>query len=349
MFPSNNGDNTIPDAYAADQCFFGGQTHSRNDLPSSFFHSFDHADRFLRYDHELLSAHFMQFPQHLATDAVMAPAAVEGVANIASSSKDKAAVASKKRSSKKERHSKIFTAQGLRDRRMRLSVDVAHRFFGLQDMLGFDKASKTVGWLLTKSKAAIMELSRGGDESNRGASSGSECEDVSVIDETSPVADLPEKSSVAIPKPIKILQSSQKSTSCPVARESRAIARAKARERTKEKMSRRLKESKQLPKDPNQFQPWSPLPSAGEESGSHCSDKKSSELGAEVSEPTNSGLSIFDYHPDMTNSEGMNTSNLVSFNNNDMMNFFPDNWEMENSRNIQQLIASSLTKMASGF
>ncbi|KVI02603.1 CYC/TB1, R domain-containing protein [Cynara cardunculus var. scolymus] len=64
----------------------------------------------------------------------------------------------RRRASKKDRHSKINTARGLRDRRMRLSIDVAKKFFKLQDMLGFDKASKTVEWLLMKSKSVIQEL-----------------------------------------------------------------------------------------------------------------------------------------------------------------------------------------------
>ncbi|XP_062209401.1 transcription factor TEOSINTE BRANCHED 1-like [Phragmites australis] len=59
---------------------------------------------------------------------------------------------------RKDRHSKICTAGGMRDRRMRLSLDVARKFFALQDMLGFDKASKTVQWLLNTSKAAIQEI-----------------------------------------------------------------------------------------------------------------------------------------------------------------------------------------------
>ncbi|KNA16555.1 hypothetical protein SOVF_087960 [Spinacia oleracea] len=63
----------------------------------------------------------------------------------------------RKRSSNKDRHSKIRTAQGLRDRRMRLSLEVARPFFKLQDMLGFDKASRTVEWLLLQSKSATEE------------------------------------------------------------------------------------------------------------------------------------------------------------------------------------------------
>ncbi|KAK3130031.1 hypothetical protein QOZ80_6BG0488030 [Eleusine coracana subsp. coracana] len=65
----------------------------------------------------------------------------------------------RKRPFRTDRHSKIRTAQGVRDRRMRLSLDVARDFFALQDRLGFDKASKTVDWLLTQSKPAIDRLS----------------------------------------------------------------------------------------------------------------------------------------------------------------------------------------------
>lgn len=41
---------------------------------------------------------------------------------------------------------------------MRLSLQVARKFFDLQDMLGYDKASKTIEWLFSKSKKAIKEL-----------------------------------------------------------------------------------------------------------------------------------------------------------------------------------------------
>lgn len=57
-----------------------------------------------------------------------------------------------------KRHSKIRTSQGLRDRRVRLSIGIARKFFDLQDMLGFEKPSKTLEWLLTKSDMAINEL-----------------------------------------------------------------------------------------------------------------------------------------------------------------------------------------------
>ncbi|CAK7344475.1 unnamed protein product [Dovyalis caffra] len=63
-----------------------------------------------------------------------------------------------KGSVKKDRHSKIYTSQGLRDRRVRLSIEIAHKFFDVQDMLRFEKTSKILDWLLTKSKKAIKEL-----------------------------------------------------------------------------------------------------------------------------------------------------------------------------------------------
>lgn len=72
--------------------------------------------------------------------------------------------AARRRSSKKDRHSKIDTARGPRDRRMRLSLEIARKFFDLQDLLGYDKASRTVDWLLRNSSSAINEL-RGSNSS----------------------------------------------------------------------------------------------------------------------------------------------------------------------------------------
>ncbi|XP_040382487.1 transcription factor TEOSINTE BRANCHED 1-like [Oryza brachyantha] len=81
----------------------------------------------------------------------------------AGSSPVSAAAAARRRPFRTDRHSKIRTAQGVRDRRMRLSVGVARDFFALQDKLGFDKASKTVEWLLTQSKQAIDRLNLSDD------------------------------------------------------------------------------------------------------------------------------------------------------------------------------------------
>ncbi|KAK6927978.1 Transcription factor TCP subgroup [Dillenia turbinata] len=64
------------------------------------------------------------------------------------------------RTSSKDSHRKICTAKGPRDRRVRLSIGVARKFFDLHDILGFDKASKTLDWLLSKSRKAIKELTK---------------------------------------------------------------------------------------------------------------------------------------------------------------------------------------------
>ncbi|XP_056695750.1 transcription factor TCP18-like [Spinacia oleracea] len=66
----------------------------------------------------------------------------------------------KKKTSNKDRHSKIKTAHGLRERRMRLSLQVARPFFNLQDILGFDKGSRTLEWLLMQSKSSIEEIAQ---------------------------------------------------------------------------------------------------------------------------------------------------------------------------------------------
>ncbi|KAL0914429.1 hypothetical protein M5K25_014775 [Dendrobium thyrsiflorum] len=58
----------------------------------------------------------------------------------------------------KDRHSKVLTSKGLRDRRVRLSVSTAIQFYDLQDRLGFDQPSKAIEWLIQAASAAIDEL-----------------------------------------------------------------------------------------------------------------------------------------------------------------------------------------------
>ncbi|XP_060205601.1 transcription factor CYCLOIDEA-like [Lycium barbarum] len=135
---------------------------------------------------------------------------------------------------KKDRHSKINTAHGPRDRRMRLSLEVARKFFNLQDLLRFDKASKTVEWLLTKSKSAINELIEKINKENFtstpiSASSASEsCEVISgVIDESAATNNDTHKQHKKKVKSIR-----RAALIHPVvAKESRKQARARARER----------------------------------------------------------------------------------------------------------------------
>lgn len=58
----------------------------------------------------------------------------------------------------KDRHSKVLTSKGLRDRRVRLSVHTAIQFYDLQDRLGYDQPSKAVEWLLKAAANSIDEL-----------------------------------------------------------------------------------------------------------------------------------------------------------------------------------------------
>ncbi|KAI3686618.1 hypothetical protein L1987_80298 [Smallanthus sonchifolius] len=145
----------------------------------------------------------------------------------------------RRRASTNDRHSKINTAQGPRDRRMRLSLDVGKKFFMLQDLLGFDKASKTVEWLLMKSKSNIQELIPHGKSGvSISESSTSKCELLSeYIDD-----DQNTKSSSSINQKGKKKTSRgvRKSSYLlrPLAKESRLMARKRARERTLEKSSK---------------------------------------------------------------------------------------------------------------
>ncbi|KAK1407424.1 hypothetical protein QVD17_39040 [Tagetes erecta] len=141
----------------------------------------------------------------------------------------------RRRGSNKDRHSKINTAQGPRDRRMRLSLDVSKKFFKLQDMLGFDKASKTVEWLLMKSKSNIQELVLDG----RSSFSGSICEVLSeYIDDNQ---NAKSSSSTSTRKANKKTSKEVRKSAYlqrPLAKETRELARKRARERTLEKSSK---------------------------------------------------------------------------------------------------------------
>ncbi|XP_062190957.1 transcription factor TB1-like [Phragmites australis] len=109
------------------------------------------------YSQETLEAVLRQPVTALRQDQAVGRKPREG-APVVDGGVGSAAAAPRKRPFRTDRHSKIHTAQGVRDRRMRLSVGVARDFFALQDRLGFDKASKTVNWLLTQSKPSIDRL-----------------------------------------------------------------------------------------------------------------------------------------------------------------------------------------------
>ncbi|EPS64513.1 hypothetical protein M569_10268, partial [Genlisea aurea] len=155
-------------------------------------------------------------------------------------------VVPRRRAGKKDRHSKICTAQGIRDRRMRLSLQVARKFFDLQDMLGYDKASKTIEWLFTKSKKAIKELTRNQPQANhdnicnsgdtKSESFVSECEVVSGIEESSNKETAMIIHSSNVSSSFNEEKNPENSGVKPSSRESREKARARARCRTREKM-----------------------------------------------------------------------------------------------------------------
>ncbi|CAL0314682.1 unnamed protein product [Lupinus luteus] len=141
----------------------------------------------------------------------------------------------KKPAAKKDRHSKILTSQGLRDRRVRLSINIARKFFDLQDMLGFDKASKTLEWLFNKSNKAMKDLARSNHHSSNGfansissfSSSDSECDEVvSMIKQDSTDATNPQR---------VVVDSKERKVKRAKMKESREKARARARERTSNK------------------------------------------------------------------------------------------------------------------
>lgn len=58
----------------------------------------------------------------------------------------------------KDRHSKVKTAKGIRDRRVRLSVSTALQFYDIQDRLGFQLPSQVFEWLMAHAKPAIAQL-----------------------------------------------------------------------------------------------------------------------------------------------------------------------------------------------
>nr|GEW54393.1 cycloidea-like protein [Tanacetum cinerariifolium] len=156
---------------------------------------------------------------------------------VISSSKSK----KKTDTSKKDGHSKINTARGPRDRRVRLSIEISRKFFCLQDLLGFDKASKTLDWLFGKSKNAIKELV---EETNQSSSSTvtdqSKLNFLEAIKGESDEDKEKKKSAIKYGdvKRKKLTSKSKAVIQENLARDqSRAMARARARERTREKMN----------------------------------------------------------------------------------------------------------------
>ncbi|KAF3437327.1 hypothetical protein FNV43_RR20080 [Rhamnella rubrinervis] len=269
----------------------------------------------------------------------------------------------RKRSCKRDRHSKINTARGPRDRRMRLSLEVARKFFGLQDMLGFDKASKTVEWLLIQAKSEIKKLARelnihrSSCSTNKSTSSTtSECEVVSGTDEVTINGDNQQscgRRKSASAKEKKQRPQSRKNAFRPLARESRDKARARARERTREKLQKL--EVVDEPKQENQlsrFSSWSPF-ETGEESGTQSQNLNPNSLEAlvpGVEEPISSHIAkehLGTAHEDMVEDDRsfviMSPSSIFnSLHNNGIsqehqfadFQFFGKSWDVYNNHNL---------------
>ncbi|KAJ8442528.1 hypothetical protein Cgig2_022411 [Carnegiea gigantea] len=144
----------------------------------------------------------------------------------------------KRAPTKKDRHTKISTAQGLRDRRVRLSINIARDFFSLQDMLGFDKASKTLGWLLSKSKGAIDEVVRAsGNKSAQASTTSSPVSQGEVVAQD--IHEEEDKKHVLGEKPSSKKNKEGKEEHTNGEDVAREIRRAKARERARERTSKK--------------------------------------------------------------------------------------------------------------
>ncbi|RRT58167.1 hypothetical protein B296_00016374 [Ensete ventricosum] len=151
----------------------------------------------------------------------------------------------RKRSWRKDRNSKILTAKGPRDRRIRLSNEVARKFFDLQDMLGFDQGSKTVQWLFNMSKHAIQELTAISVPQLGGLGIQSPPSFALGLEKSTLESDSQGKSTTKLVASTSVKNSRNErqvikpsgntGSNLMRARESRAKARARARERTTEK------------------------------------------------------------------------------------------------------------------
>ncbi|PSS04829.1 Transcription factor like [Actinidia chinensis var. chinensis] len=65
---------------------------------------------------------------------------------------------------RKDRHSKVCTARGPRDRRVRLSANTAIQFYDVQDRLGCDRPSEAIDWLMKEAKSAMDALDQSADQ-----------------------------------------------------------------------------------------------------------------------------------------------------------------------------------------
>lgn len=265
-----------------------------------------------------------------------------------SESRQKTIPIPRKRSGKKDRHSKICTAQGPRDRRMRLSLQIARKFFDLQDMLGFDKASKTIDWLFHKSKTAISEL--------KCCKFGAQCS--STSDQSEVVSTAMEAEFFS-----SVKEKKKNRKLCMVGKESRDKARARARERTIMKMkirgdleNSRLQCTDQTGnKDSSSRHLWEfKSLETGEESRRHCNREMnySVRMVTEAEEPA-VDIELPDEHVDSVELSGLIYDDhdhsqqqiAVSSGANSEDDFlgFPGNWDGNYNSKLQQSFSCTMT------
>ncbi|KAI3669899.1 hypothetical protein L6452_41365 [Arctium lappa] len=151
----------------------------------------------------------------------------------------------KRKTPRKDNHSKIHTAQGPRDRRVRLSIEVARKFFYLQDLLGFDKASKTLDWLFNKSRIEIDKLVKGKKHSSSSSTVTDQSDQVGFLETLMGGSDEEDKGQKKKSSAPKCAEGSKRKKTIRryksgFVNQSRAEARARARERTREKLRNRL-------------------------------------------------------------------------------------------------------------
>ncbi|XP_028550169.1 transcription factor CYCLOIDEA-like [Dendrobium catenatum] len=245
-------------------------------------------------------------------------------------------LSSRARPSRKDRHRKIDTAKGPRDRRMRLSLDVARKFFDLQDLLAFDKASKTVQWLLNESKAAIKEHVA----AVKRKASTFECEeDIFTVSHNKHSSPAPSKAS----KKAAAVRNMRSTTTVnpKVARECRDKARARARERTLAKKEKTMMTQcgRQDEGSEGRKEPLGPQ----EESSSH-EPKSSLEMVAEMDEDCSIISPIHHKEPDDNGSIAIFDYNQA------MQSVFDDSWDMYLTENVDErvLFGELQLQMSSG-
>ncbi|CAI9756100.1 unnamed protein product [Fraxinus pennsylvanica] len=248
-----------------------------------------------------------------------------------------------KRTGKKDRHSKICTAQGVRGRRMRLSLQVARKFFGLQDLLGYDKASKTIEWLFTKSKKAIKELSKNNPKVKINSiidDLNSEYDTVSVIEENSINAHKGVARKNASTERKKNDKKPQKSVYKPNSRESRDKARARARDRTRKKMiiDGLENSNKWFDSNPNDFQQLRPFGSSFEAVEESSSQNQKHDAYTNSLENQLSDVGIIEK---FLGNSSTNSWAVDDYSNNNFIGFL-GNWDVNNDR-----INSEMTNMVS--